>query len=123
MPKRVVSWFSEAADRHRILTIVVVAVLIASPGYWRQEAAITKAQEAVDAIEAQTDVARKIACDQQNVVYGKINGILLTSVQPRPGQNRTADEQAAIDARIKPYLIPERNCTPEGIADYYKEPG
>lgn len=119
-------------ERPTVRTILILACLVA-PGYVRQEFIIHDAQDAATeantatealeraliAIETQTDVARKIACDQQNVTYDKINDSLRRSVLPPGSPVPTPEEQAVIDAFLGPYLIELRDCTPQGIADYY----
>ena len=97
-------------DRHRLLTVVLVATIIATPGYFRQEQAINKAQEAVDSVVEQRDTARVANCENQNVVYEKINRILRLASAPEEGETRTPQRQAEVDAALIPFLIPFNKC-------------
>jgi NACalpha-BTF3-like transcription factor len=61
---------NQAADRHRLLTILVVVVLVSAPGYWRQEQTVNKAQDATVQVGHATDrvevvaAQAKVAADQ-----------------------------------------------------------
>lgn len=91
----VIRWMDRQIESHRILTIIVVAVLVAGPGYLRVE-------ELIHDIETSRTIARQVTCDEQNVTYTKINALI-----------------AQAGPKAEPFIIELRDCSPEGISAYY----
>lgn len=70
-----------------------------------------EANTAIDLVNTQRTEARKAGCEQDNVLIGRINGIL----DAIAGQVRSPEAQAF----LRSLLVAERDCTPAGLEDYF----
>lgn len=113
-------------DKYRITTIVLVAVLVAGPGYLRQERAIdsaeraiARAEEAIELSNVQRAEARVNACEGDRRFALGHNGLVQYLADVPRATPRTEEEQALVDDYLEKNLVPVRECTPKAIESFY----
>lgn len=106
--------------------LTVVAVVGSMLGLWASfeaRGAADTANDTLEQFEADRVARSEVACREANKDRESVNGILTNAVAaPRPTP-RTPEQRAQAEAFLAANLRPLRDCSPEGIADYFAETG
>lgn len=99
---------------HSTVRMILVAVVVSSPGYWELEHALQNNERTVASIiDARTE-ARVVSCHDQNDETMKINVLLTAAISRSTPSDRL---QTVLDAT----LFPIRVCTPEAVNKHFNE--
>lgn len=116
-------WF----HRHPLVATLALVVAVSAPGYLRQEQAINKANEAIEAVVEQRATARVVACEQDNTFARGLNGLADATIgvlnAVRAGTERE-DARVFFDQQIvtlEGARVVFRDCSPAGLDRYYEE--
>lgn len=102
-------------QRHHLLTVVVVATLIATPGFYRLEQLLD------DIVDARNE-ARVVSCRDSKEVAEAINRTIVLAYNP-PGRERTPEQQKFVDLYVPTILLPVRSCSDRAISDHFQNQG
>lgn len=101
-----------------ILSALSIALIIFAGG------AIVANRQAVNSIVAVREEARRVTCVQDNIATANRRAAISESIiaLAPPGKVFTEEEKARVEAYTKKVieLSPFRDCSPEGIREYYE---
>lgn len=99
-------------------TVAILACVIAVSALAIAAVAVAVNLQRTNEIIAARADSRVAACHQDNAKTDQINGILIKVSTPPDGVTVTPSQQARIDS-FRELEIPQRDCSPKGIAAYY----